>query len=53
MSEKVKAILWVVVGLLSAVAIFSLVVAVGCSINGLTFGEQICDWFSKNPQVIS
>ena len=52
MSEKLKITLWIVLGIVSAVALFSLAVAVGCSINGLTFGEQVCEWFGGNAEAI-
>lgn len=46
MSDKLKITLGIIGGILVAVALFCLVVIIGCSVNGLTFGEQICDWFS-------
>ena len=52
MNEKLKAVLWVVVGIVATVVVFSLIVAIGCAINGLTFGEQICAWFGNNAENI-
>lgn len=48
MNEKLKIALWVVLGIVCAIALFSLIVVIGCSINGLTFGEQVCEWFGGN-----
>ena len=52
MNEKLKAVLWVVVGIVATIVLFSLIVAIGCAANGLTFGEQICSWFGKNAETI-
>ena len=52
MNEKLKAVLWVVVGVVATIVLFSLIVAIGCAVNGLTFGEQICSWFGKNAEAI-
>lgn len=52
MSEKLKIVLWVVVGVIGAILLFSLAVAIGCSVNGLTFGEQVCEWFGGNAGTI-
>ena len=52
MNEKLKAVLWVVVGVFATIVLFSLIVAIGCAVNGLTFGEQICSWFGKNAETI-
>ena len=53
MNEKLKITLWVVLGIVCAIALFSLVVVIGCSVNGLTFGEQICEWFGGNAKTIA
>ena len=53
MSEKLKITLWIVLGIVCAVAVFSLSVAIGCSVNGLTFGEQVCEWFGGNAGTIA
>lgn len=52
MSSWLKTILFVVIGIVCAVALFCLVIAIACSINGLTFGEQVCEWFGNNSTVI-
>lgn len=45
--EVFKNIMLVLLGMLIAVAIFCLVVGVGCAVHGVTFGQQIVDWFGK------
>ena len=52
MSDKAKIILSVVLGIIGAILIFCLIVCIACSINGLTFGEQICNWFSANKEAV-
>lgn len=47
MRNKSLAILWVFVGLVLAVGIFCLAVAIGSAVNGLKFTEQIVEWFGK------
>ena len=42
----------VLVGIVATIVLFSLIVAIGCAVNGLTFGEQICSWFGKNAETI-
>ena len=42
-----KAIIFVVLGILAAVAIFCIVVAIGASVNELSFFEQISSWFGS------
>jgi len=32
-----------------AVALFCLVVGVGCAVNGVSFNQQIVDWFTVTP----
>ena len=44
--EVFKNIMLVLLGMICAVAIFCIIVGIGCSINGVTFGRQIVDWFS-------
>lgn len=52
MYNKGELIRGILIGVLSAVAIFCLVVAIGCAINGVSFGEQIVNWFgSSTPSV--
>ena len=52
MNEKLKAVLWVVVGIVATIVISCLIIAIGCAVNGLTFGEQVCAWFGKNAETI-
>ncbi len=52
MPVKLKIILSIVIGLVYAVALFCLIVVIACSVNGLTFSEQICEWFGSNAPVI-
>lgn len=52
MSDKLKIILSIVIGLVCAVALFCLIVVIACSVNGLTFGEQISEWFGSNAPAI-
>lgn len=52
MSDKAKIILSVVLGIIGAIIVFCLIVCIACSINGLTFGEQICNWFSANKEAV-
>lgn len=52
MNEKLKAVLWILVGVVGTIVLFSLIVAIGCAINGVTFGEQICLWFGKSAGAI-
>ena len=47
-----KLILGIILGLIGAVAIFCITVGIGCAVNGLTFGEQICEWFGTSAPVI-
>lgn len=52
MSDKAKIILSVVLGIIGVIIVFCLIVCIACSINGLTFGEQICNWFSANKEAV-
>ena len=52
MSDKAKIILSVVLGIIGAILVFCLIVCIGCAVNGLTFGEQICNWFSANKEAV-
>ena len=52
MSDKAKFTLSVVLGIIGAILVFCLIVCIACSINGLTFGEQICNWFSANKEAV-
>lgn len=52
MSDKAKITLSVVLGIIGAILVFCLIVCIACSINGLTFGKQICNWFSANKEAV-
>ncbi len=41
-----KRVLWLLLGMLLAVALFCLAVGIGCAVNGVTFNQQIIDWFT-------
>lgn len=43
-----KIVLGVVIGILVAVGVFCLTVCIGSSIHGITFSEQIVEWFTKS-----
>lgn len=45
MSDKLKLTIGIIAGIVSAILLFCLIVVIGCSVNGLTFGEQVCQWF--------
>ena len=47
-----KLVLGLILGLVGAVAIFCVTVGIGCAVNGLTFGEQIVEWFGNSAPVI-
>lgn len=38
----------VLLGMLIAVCVFCVVVAIGCAVNGIGFGQQIAQWFGSN-----
>lgn len=42
---------WVMLGVVSAVAIACLVVGIGCAVNGVTFAQQITNWFGTTAIV--
>ena len=52
MPDSLKIILGIVIGIVCAILIFSLIVVIACSVNGLTFSEQICEWFGSNAPAI-
>lgn len=47
-----KNIMLVLLGMVFAVAIFSIAVGIGCAVNGITFGEQIAQWFGNSKPAI-
>ena len=50
MSDKMKLTLGIIAGVLGAILLFCLVVVIGCSVNGLTFSQQIVHWFGGAPK---
>ena len=53
MSGKAGLIVGIVAGVIGAIALFCLTISIGCAANGLTFGEQICEWFGNNASEIA
>lgn len=47
-----KFVVGIIIGLLSAVALFCLATAIGCAVNGISFGEQIVEWFGGNSETV-
>ena len=48
-----KLISGIIIGIFIAIGIFCISVSIGSVINGLSFTEQICNWFgSCNSQVV-
>ncbi len=48
MSERLKICLFVAAGAVSAILLFCLIIIIGCSVNGLTFGAQVSSWFGSS-----
>ncbi len=48
MSEKLKIYMYKAEGAISAILLFCLIIIIGCSVNGLTFGEQVSKWFGSS-----
>ncbi len=44
-------IMFVLLGMIVAVAVFCVTVGIGCAVNGITFGEQIVEWFGKTKEI--
>ncbi len=51
-TEILKAIGFILLGAALAVGIFCLSVAIGCAVNGISFGVQIAEWFGESSSVI-
>jgi len=47
-----KLIWGIIIGIIATVALFCITVCIGSGINGITFGEQICEWFGNNAPVV-
>lgn len=52
MPEALKNTLLVIAGAVGVLLIIGLIVAIGCAVNGVTFGEQICNWFGSHKATI-
>lgn len=52
MPEKLKWILGIAIGIIATIGIYCLTVAIGCAVNGLTFGQQITSWFGSAMPVV-
>lgn len=46
MSSKLTFILGILLGIVLTIAITSLTVAIGCAVHGVSFNQQIVNWFS-------
>jgi len=47
-----KRVMFVLLGIAVAVGIFCLTVGIGCAVNGLTFGQQIVEWFGSSSSAV-
>jgi len=52
MSDKLKIVIGVLAGIVATIGIYCLTVAIGCAVNGLTFGQQITSWFGSAMPII-
>ena len=52
MSDTMRFILGIITGVVCAVALFCLITAIGCAVNGLTFGQQITSLFGEVAPVV-
>lgn len=50
---KLKLALGIIIGILAAAAIFCVAVGIGCAVNGLTFGQQITQWFGGGAKEVA
>lgn len=50
--NKTKLIWGIVIGVFSIIALFCLSVCVSCSITGMTFGEQVINWFTGSKPAV-
>ncbi len=51
--EICKAILWVLLGAALTVGIISLVICIGSAVNGVSFAQQIVNWFGPKAKEIA
>jgi len=52
MNNITKNTLIIVGSVLSVIAVFCVAVCIACSVTGLTFSDQIVDWFTKVPELV-
>ena len=50
--EVTKNILYILLGIILAVGVTCLAIAIGCSVNGVSFQQQIVDWFGPAEKVV-
>ena len=43
--NKRKLYTGIIIGLVATLALFLVIVGIGCAVNGLTFSQQIVSWF--------
>ena len=46
--DTTKLVLGIVGGIIAAALLFCLAVCIACSVNGLTFSQQVVSWFSSS-----
>lgn len=51
-NSKLKLFLGILIGIVSAAAIFCVAVGIGCAVNGVTFGQQIVNWFGGSAEEV-
>ena len=47
-----KLFLGIILGIVIAVAVALITVGIACGVNGLTFGQQITEWFGEAAPVV-
>jgi len=50
--EKKSLFIGILIGIVSLIAIFTITVAIACSVNGITFMEQVVRWFAPNFELV-
>lgn len=50
--ELIGKICLVLLGVALAVGIFCVAVAIGCAVNGISFGAQIAQWFGQSATTV-
>ncbi len=50
--EIFKNIMFVLLGMIIAVAVFCAVVGIASAVNDISFGQQIVEWFGTEKEVI-